>query len=123
MDENTQIVTASDDPETVASSPDLPSGVTPEQVDQVVRWIVEGHAASDIERSIREQWPEADVSAVALAATGQLIESARITPEVVKGFCIEATREMYRRLVEMGEFAQALRAIRQLWEMTSVVKL
>jgi len=94
-----------------------------ERVEQVVKWIIDGNSAYDIEQSIRETWPDASVQQLALAATQKLIDAAKITPDVVKGFCIEATREMYRKLVEIGEFAQALRAIRQLWDMTNTVKL
>lgn len=96
---------------------------TPEQVQQVYQWVIEGKSQDDIEFSIREHWPQADGTSIALAVTTRLIEASDFTPEVVRGMAIEATREVYKRALETADLQVALRAIRQLWEMTSTVKL
>lgn len=97
-------------------------GPLPEQVEQVLEWAIQGHSQNDIEQSIRETWPDASVQQIQLAVTSKLFDAARVTPGVVHGFCIEGTREMYRKAVEMGEIGQALRALRQLWDMTNALK-
>ena len=99
------------------------SPVTPEQIEQVFQWIVEGKCQDDIEFSIKEHWPDVPVADLALAVTTRLIEASKFTPEVVRGMCIEATREIYRRALETADLTIALRAIRQLWEMTSTTKI
>lgn len=103
--------------------PDEPDPPTPEQIQQVYQWVIEGKSQDDIEFSIREHWPEADGTSIALAVTTRLIEASEFTPEVVRGMAIEATREVYKRALETADLQVALRAIRQLWEMTSTVKL
>lgn len=33
---------------------------------------------------------------------------------VIRGWCLEALREMYRRMVDIGDYAGALKAIKEL---------
>lgn len=92
---------------------------TDEQIAQVFAWVLDGKGQDDIERMIVEAWPGACIRDIALAVTKRLQQCSRFTPEVVRGMCIEATREIYRKAVAADEFGVALRAIRQLWDMTS----
>jgi len=96
---------------------------TTDQVQQVYQWVIEGKSQDDIEFSIREHWPDGAGTAIALAVTTRLMEASKFTPAVVRGMAIEATREVYKRALETADLQVALRAIRQLWEMTSTVKL
>ena len=84
------------------------------RINQVFHWILEGATDYDITEAMRQAWPEADHATILLAAIDKIKESARINPQTVAGFCVEATRDLYRRMVEIGDFPGALRAIRQL---------
>lgn len=99
------------------------STVTKAQVEQVFQWVVEGKGQADIEASILEYWPETPVKDLALAVTTRLIEASKFTPDVVRGMAIEATREVYKRALDTADLVVALRAIRQLWEMTATTRL
>ena len=103
--------------ELTESIPQRISRATEEQVRQVFAWVLEGKGQDEIEAAIVEKWPDAIVGDIALAVTQRLQNCSRFTPEVVRGMCIEATREIYRRAVLADEFGVALRAIKQLWEM------
>ncbi len=83
-------------------------------VNQVLKWIVSGATETDIATAVIESYPQHDGTKLLLAALGRIRESARIDSEIVAGFCIEATRDVYRRMVECGDFTGALRAIRLL---------
>lgn len=88
-----------------------------QQANQVFKWIISGATETDIADAITETFPEADQSALLLAAISKIRESAKIDPETVMGFCFEATRDLYRRMVEVQDFPGALRAIKQLREL------
>jgi hypothetical protein len=84
------------------------------RVNQVYRWILEGATEFDILEAAQQAWPEAANAEILLAAISKIKESARIDGQTVAGFCVEATRDLYRRMVEIGDFPGALRAVRQL---------
>jgi hypothetical protein len=86
------------------------------RIDQIFKWVLAGHSEHDIEEAIRAQWPEAEMQPLIVAAIGKIRSSGSIDPDAVSGWCFEATRDMYRRMVEIGDFAGALRAIKQLAE-------
>ncbi len=101
----------------------IPVPPTDEQVRQVLTWVIEGHSTDEIKLAMNDHWPGADGEAIALAVTERLMESSDFTPDVMRGMCVEATREVYRRALEMADLGVALRAVRQLWEMTQAVKI
>ncbi|TXI84797.1 MAG: hypothetical protein E6Q40_08865 [Cupriavidus sp.] len=94
------------------------NAVADQMVQQVYQWVVEGKSQDAIELSIREHWPDVDVAALSLRVTTRLIEASRFTPAVVRGICIEATREIYAKALETADLPVALRAVRQLWDMS-----
>jgi hypothetical protein len=55
-----------------------------------------------------------DGSGLLLSAIEKIRESNEIDPQTVIGFCFEGTRDLYRRMVEIGDFPGALRALKQL---------
>jgi hypothetical protein len=86
----------------------------PARVNQVWHWILEGATEFDILEAMQQAWPEADHASLLVGAVGKIRESSRLDPTTVLGFCVEATRDLFRRMVEIGDFPGALRAIRQL---------
>lgn len=108
--------------ETVGPSEPGPA-ITAQQIEQVYQWVIEGRGQDDILHSIAEYWPGVPVGELSLAVTTRLMEASQFTPRVVKGICLEATRLIYQRALETSDLVIALRAIRQLWEMTSTTKL
>jgi len=85
--------------------------ITPDQVDQVFKWIIEGNSAHDITEAIANTFPGAPVELLIIAAGKQLRESATFDLELVAGWAIASTRELYRRMVAMGDYVGAMRAI------------
>lgn len=56
------------------------------------------------------------------AVMERLKDAADIEAEVLFGWCLESCRDLYRRMVEIGDFAGALRAVKQLAELTRYVQ-
>ena len=88
------------------------------QVNQVFRWILSGASEHDIVEAIAAAWPDSDARPLIVAAVAKIAESASLDGNIVLGFCVESTRDLYRRMVEIGDFPGALRAIRQLRDLT-----
>ncbi len=91
---------------------------TPARTNQVFQWILSGATEYDITEAIAQAWPEANQAELLLAAIARIRDSNRIERTAVHGFCFEATRDLYRRMVEIGDFPGALRAIQQLRNLT-----
>lgn len=85
-----------------------------EVLEQVKKWILQGNSEHDIAEAIREKWPDVKTRPVIVAVMTEVAKSAAADPRAVAGWCIEATRHLYQRMVEVGDFPGALRAVKQL---------
>jgi hypothetical protein len=97
-------------------SDSLPASCEPDpaQLNQVIKWILAGATERDIAEAIAQTYPDATARPLLTAAVQQITKSANYDPRIVRGWCFEATRELYRRMVEIGDFPGALRAVKQL---------
>ena len=89
-----------------------------DRVHQVLTWIVAGTSQYDIEQTIAQAWPDAKTQPLIIAAMKQIAAAADDEPEVLRGWAIEATREIYRRALEVGDLQTALRALKQTVELS-----
>lgn len=89
-----------------------------EPLAQVLAWVLEGASARDLKEAIAANFPEEDGEALIISVLRDLEKSAARSPDVMIGFCLEASRELYRRMTEAGDYPGALRAIKQLAELT-----
>lgn len=89
----------------------------PAMLNQVARWIVSGATEHDIAEAIQGQWPDADAQPLIIAAMAGLAKNAAADPEMVRGWCFEAIREIYRQAIAEKELGVALRAVKQLQDM------
>lgn len=88
-----------------------------DQVNQVLRWVLTGATIHDIHEAIRETWPAAEPSELLDQVQQQLGDEADCDADLLRGWCYAATRDLYRRMVEIGDFAGALRAVKLLSEL------
>lgn len=91
--------------------------IDPERVEAVLRWMIAGNRDADILTSIVEAWPDQAIAPLITAAVDQLEKSADFDSRVMIGWAFEATKEIYRRMVETGDLVGALRAVRQLTDL------
>jgi hypothetical protein len=90
---------------------------TPAQVNQVVKWILTGTTSFDIFEAIAATYPGTQAGPLMLEAMRYFENASAFEPGIVRGWCFEAARDLYRRMVECGDFAGALRAVKQIQEM------
>ncbi len=106
------------DPATPSTDLALIDNLPAKQVNQVFRWILSGASEHDIVEAIAQAFPDSDARPLIVQAVAKIAESASLNGDIVLGFCVESTRDLYRRMVEIGDFPGALRAIRQLRDLT-----
>ena len=89
------------------------------RVSQVFKWVLSGATEHDIGEAIQQAWPGEQPRPLIVAAIAQLRKAADFDPDLVLGWCFESTRDLYRRMVEIGDFPGALRAVKQLAELAA----
>jgi hypothetical protein len=89
-----------------------PANVRP--IDEVIAWLTEGNRDSDIREAIRAKWPDTNPDELQLAAIEHFRQAARCEGEILIGFALEAYREVYRRMIKIGDFAGAAKAIKEI---------
>ena len=86
--------------------------------EQVLQWMIEGQSGHHIMQAIVSEMPDMKPAKLLSAAAEKLETTAEVNASFVQGWCLEATRDMYRRLIEIGDYPNALRAIKQLREIS-----
>jgi hypothetical protein len=84
------------------------------KVHQVYNWILGGASDFDVIEAMHAAWPGESIKPLLKAAVRKMQEAASIDAATVVGFCFAATHDLYRRMVEIGDFTGALKALKQL---------
>lgn len=91
----------------------LVSALPADAVLQVKQWIVEGQQAADISAAAYKQFPKIRTDLLLGAALDELrTEATDIDTAAARGFLLSAYREIYRRTLDIGDFGNALSALR-----------
>lgn len=85
-----------------------------EAVSQAMRLLLEGHARADIRELIAKAAPGQDPDRVLRLAVRRFAVIAKEPKQARLGFCQEAARELFRRMMDTGDYAGALRAVQEL---------
>ena len=88
--------------------------LTNEAAYQTLKWILEGQHERDILEAIRQKFPKEDPQTTLAAVIQHLIALAGADPVVLRGFALAAYREIYYRAMQIGDFANALRCVKEL---------
>ena len=92
----------------------------PDKVQQVFKWIIAGATKRDIEEAIKTTYPNDAPMPLILAVMGQLHEAGQFDAQTIQGWCFEAYRDLYRKMVEVGDYTGATRAVKQIAELAGV---
>lgn len=93
--------------------------IDPARLEQTVKWLLTGARDADVLEAIRTQWPDQAVPELIAAAVNELEAAGHYNRRAIRGWCFESTKDLYRRMVEIGDFAGALRAIKQLYDLAA----
>lgn len=81
---------------------------------QTILWLLEGNRAEDIAQAIAKTFPDQDPAALLNAAGDHFAAVAQADPLVIRGFCLEAYRELYRRCFDIGDYQGGMKAVKEL---------
>lgn len=84
------------------------------QLHQILQWVIDGNDEHDVREAISEKFPGMDADAALAEIVGHLSAAGQASGDVVRGYCIEAYRKLYHRMVGIGDFANAARVIKEL---------
>ena len=86
--------------------------------------LIEGHTEVDILEAVAELMPGKPGKPVMLAAIQSLqaMGKEHHRPEVIRPWAIEASKLLMRRLNEVGDYASALRAVKQVADLSGCTK-
>lgn len=76
--------------------------------------MLQGASGSQILEAIAEKYPDMDAGKLLHIAGEHFERIATSDNALIRGWCLEATRELYRRMIEIGDYPNALRAVKQL---------
>jgi hypothetical protein len=72
---------------------------------------------NDILETIQATYPDESPAMLILEAMRHFERAGNYEPQVVHGWCFEAAKDLYRQMVASGDFAGALRAVKQIADM------
>ena len=78
---------------------------------KVYGMLLEGHSRPEIEEAIKTLYPKLDAGQLVGTALTAFERLTNEPPRILKGWCLEASRDLYRKMLEVGDFTGALRAI------------
>ena len=80
----------------------------------VLLWLIGGESEFDIAKTIKE-WPESikERAEIMEAVQEKLIDSADVDPSLVKGWCLLSMRDIYKKLIDSGDYVNAIKAIKE----------
>ena len=89
-----------------------------ETVKQVVQWILEANSERNVREAIVAKFPGENAQAAIDAAVKEITATGRENVAFTRGWVLSATRELVRKMVEVGNFADALRGVKQVGQLT-----
>lgn len=97
----------------IAAAPLIPAAAAA----AIKAWLVEGATIAQVREAIGEHYPAVDPDAAMAAVCDDLAADAQTDRTALKGWTMNAYREIYRRALELGDLATALRAAKLLSEL------
>ena len=98
----------------------MTTDTTTPAVRSAIAWILEANNESDIREALAQKHPEADARATLDAAVQEITAIGDEDPGFTRGWALAATRELVRRMIEIGDFANALRGIKQAAQLADI---
>ena len=97
----------------IAAAPLIPK----DAAGAIKAWLVEGATIAQVREAIGEHYPNLDADEAMAAVCDDLAADAQTDRTALKGWAMNAYREIYRRALELGDLATALRAAKMLSEL------
>lgn len=82
----------------------------------VLQWLIAGANEQDIVEALQTKYPDADAGQVLQAVSDRLADEGRPSTDSLRGWCLVCYRELYRRMLEVGDFDGARKVLKNITE-------
>lgn len=87
-----------------------------------IKLTIEGNTEADIREWLSQTYPDIKATKILKMIPEYLKEKAGEDKTVILGFCLEATKDLYKNLLKIGDFTGALKAIQELSKLSKNTK-
>lgn len=92
--------------------------MTDKDTSAVVKWICSGHSLTDIEEAISAKLPGNKPDDLIKKAIEHIAESGKIEDAVIKGYAFESFKMLQSKMMEIGDFQGAMKAVKEIVALT-----
>ncbi len=87
------------------------------EIKKVVFWILDGNSMFDVNEVLKKEFKTIKKQrAVMTGVLDYFVRSGQANTDVVRGWCLESLRELYRKMIESGDFVNAARTVRDIYK-------
>ena len=104
-------------PKAKARTKATPQPVAPDQLKAVLKWILQANDEIDVKEAIKKHYPDANETELIVAAVEEISEIGKEEPDFTRGWALGATRDLVRKMIEIGDFSNAMRGIKQVHDL------
>jgi hypothetical protein len=101
---------AEDMPNAIASPPQPPPAVA------VVQWLITGASEHDVLEALHAKYPGADARKTMAAVRAHFAAEGNPDTDALRGWVLTGYRELYRRMLEVGDFDGARKVLKNITE-------
>jgi len=84
----------------------------------VIDWLLTGASEQQIREALFEKYPDVNASEVMVEVQTQLQAAGRPNTDAVKGWALMAYRKIYQQMLQIGDYAGALKAVKEITNLT-----
>lgn len=84
----------------------------------VIDWLLTGASEQQIREALSEKYPDVNASEVMVEVQTQLQAAGRPNTDAVKGWALMAYRKIYQQMLQTGDYAGALKAVKEITNLT-----
>ena len=82
----------------------------------VVQWLVSGASETDVLEALRVKYPGGDAREIMAAVRDHFAAEGQPDTDALRGWVLIAYRELYRRMLEVGDFDGARKVLKNITE-------
>jgi hypothetical protein len=103
-----------DEPATAITTP----ADAPPPAVAVLQWLITGASEHDVLEALHAKYPNADTRKTMAAVREHLAAEGNPDTDALRGWVLAAYRELYRRMLEVGDFDGARKTLKNITEVS-----
>lgn len=84
----------------------------------VVQWLITGASEHDVLEALRAKYPQADAAKTLSAVRQHFAAEGQPDTDALRGWVLASYRELYRRMLEVGDFDGARKTLKNITEVS-----